>query len=85
MWRLRFRNIKNKNENLFHIYVSCDNGGLAAAMFQGELSEQETAEGKKMPPGCSSTQHPLECSQGSGLDIHLVASALTKFTQNLRL
>ena len=47
MWRLRFRNIKNKNENLFHIYVSCDNCGLAAAMFQGELSEQETAEGKK--------------------------------------
>lgn len=34
-----------------------------------------------MLPGGSSTQHPLECSQGSGLEIHLVASALTKFTQ----
>ena len=34
-----------------------------------------------MLPRCSSTQHPLECSQGSGLEIHLVASALTKFTQ----
>lgn len=62
-------------------YLSYDNCGLAGVMFRGNCQSKKLQRKKKMLPGGSSTQHPLECSQGSGLEIHLVASALTKFTQ----